>query len=337
MPNWCENTLKIQGKSDDIYNFCKRHIVDGRFDFNTIIPEPESEEECSDSFNLNKNPKPYIGPNSDGKLWFNWYDWRKWRWGCKWNSSALSAKNIPEANQGIDEYDENTCEITFSTPWGPPRYILDEILWRYDEKLKIKMYLRFEGYDEYDFYGETDAYGVKSYERKWHSKPSRILAFLDKRFKIIKNESNVFVFKKGNFGSELILDDNFDELTEVVFEKINCTSNADIDNYDVILADLNQKISGIKNIDRQNSFDLAHDVVSKSLEMCGENANLVFNVATLTPDVEKLIRLLKNKFRTVKRTKPPMLSKKSSEVFVVCLKYQINDYDLEGELKTLIE
>ena len=81
MPNWCENTLKIQGKSDDIYNFCKRHIVDGRFDFNTIIPEPESEEECSDSFNLNKNPKPYIGPNSDGKLWFNWYDWRKWRWG----------------------------------------------------------------------------------------------------------------------------------------------------------------------------------------------------------------------------------------------------------------
>ena len=71
--------------------------------------------------------------------------------------------------------------------------------------------------------------------------------------------------------------------------------------------------------------------------MCGENANLVFNVATLTPDVEKLIRLLKNKFRTVKRTKPPMLSKKSSEVFVVCLKYQINDYDLEGELKTLIE
>jgi hypothetical protein len=32
-----------------------------------------------------------------------------------------------------------------------------------------------------------------------------------------------------------------------------------------------------------------------------------------------------------------MLSKKSSEVFGVCLKYQINDDDLEGELKTLIE
>jgi 23S rRNA U2552 (ribose-2'-O)-methylase RlmE/FtsJ len=337
MPNWCENTLKIQGKSDEIYRFCKKHIVDGRFDFNTIMPEPETEEECLDHFNLNKNPKPYIGPNSDGKLWFNWYDWRLFRWGCKWNSSALSGKNLPDANQGIDEYDDNTCEITFSTPWGPPRNILEELLWDYDEKLKIRIYLRYEGHDEYEFYGETDAYGVKNYERKWHSKPSQILAFLDKRFKIIKNESNAFVFGKEDFDCEMIEDDNFDELTEVVLEKPDCTCNADGGNYNVILADLNQKISGIKNIDHQNAFDLAQEIVYKSMELCSENTNLVFNVATSTPDVERLIRLLKNKFRTVKRIKPPMLSKRSSEVFVVCLKYQINDYDLEGELNTLIE
>ena len=57
MPNWVRNALIIKGKTEDIYEFCKNHIVWHRgtqnlhFDFNTVFPEPECEEECPDKFN----------------------------------------------------------------------------------------------------------------------------------------------------------------------------------------------------------------------------------------------------------------------------------------------
>lgn len=41
-----ENTLKIQEKSKDIYNFCK-HVVDEQFDFNTVpMLSKKSSEIC---------------------------------------------------------------------------------------------------------------------------------------------------------------------------------------------------------------------------------------------------------------------------------------------------
>lgn len=155
MPSWCENTLKIKGKSEDIYKFCQKHIVDGRFDFNTFIPEPETEEECPVRYNLNKRPNRDVGPSSSGKDWFNWYDWRTSNWGCKWNSSGLSGLNLPDLDKDMGEYHETYCEITFLTPWGSPSPILDKIL-QIDTNLEIEICLWYEMDDSRHFYGKND-------------------------------------------------------------------------------------------------------------------------------------------------------------------------------------
>lgn len=155
MPSWCENTLKIKGKSEDIYKFCQKHIVGGRFDFNTLIPEPETEDECPVRYNLNKRPDRDVGPSSSGKDWFNWYEWRNSNWGCKWNSTELSGVNLPDLEKDINEYNDTYCEITFLTPWSSPTPILDKIL-QMDTDLEIEIHLWYEMTGDNVFHGKND-------------------------------------------------------------------------------------------------------------------------------------------------------------------------------------
>lgn len=155
MPAWCETTLKIKGESEYIYNFCKKHIVDDRFDFNTIIPEPETEEECPIKYNLNKRPDDTVGPSSSGKDWFNWYKWRNHMWGCKWNSRGLSGENIPDLEKDINQYSETYCEIKFLTPWSSPSPILDKIL-QMETDLEIEICLYYEMDGSTQIYGRND-------------------------------------------------------------------------------------------------------------------------------------------------------------------------------------
>lgn len=127
MPSWVTNIMVVKGESEDIYRFYWKYCRNGDFDFNNIIAEPESEEECPDRFNLNINPDNRVGPNSDGKDWFNWYYWRKSYWGCKWNAEFVRVFNLP-FRMSIDEYESNRLEIRFDTPWTHPVGIIYRIL-----------------------------------------------------------------------------------------------------------------------------------------------------------------------------------------------------------------
>ena len=40
MPNWCVNHMKITGAAGEITRFKQTCIIDGKLDFNTIIPKP---------------------------------------------------------------------------------------------------------------------------------------------------------------------------------------------------------------------------------------------------------------------------------------------------------
>ena len=47
MPNWVYNVIEMRSSDgEELVQFLKQHIVDGIFDFNTRIPEPETEEDC---------------------------------------------------------------------------------------------------------------------------------------------------------------------------------------------------------------------------------------------------------------------------------------------------
>lgn len=94
MPNYCNNTLYIEGNRhtiNKIIDFVKSE--ENVFDFDNIVPMPK------DIFRGN------IGPDemkTYGKS--NWYDWSIENWGTKWNS--------------IDAVEDDDC-IDFLTAWSP--------------------------------------------------------------------------------------------------------------------------------------------------------------------------------------------------------------------------
>ena len=102
MPNWCENTLMITGDPVQIQQFVKKHIVKYELDFNTIIPEPTTQDECPPTYILNTK---HVQPDQD-KPWFNWYIWHCDYWGTKWNACDT-----------YYEIHDDTLEIIFNTAW----------------------------------------------------------------------------------------------------------------------------------------------------------------------------------------------------------------------------
>ena len=92
MPNWCENHVTINGDTHTI-----QKLVDVKFDFAVIKPEPTWEANDDDS----------------------WYDWRLENWGCKWNRDEQSIHVL--------DYDSVSATFSFLTPWGPPLAIYEAL------------------------------------------------------------------------------------------------------------------------------------------------------------------------------------------------------------------
>lgn len=94
MPNYCNNSLYIEGSSDTMKNvidFVKSSEC--AFDFDKIVPMPDNIYQGS----LGPKERELYGKN-------NWYDWSIENWGTKWNSVDA-------------ELDGD--EIRFLTAWSP--------------------------------------------------------------------------------------------------------------------------------------------------------------------------------------------------------------------------
>jgi hypothetical protein len=133
MPNWCENKLTIRGNKEDLFNFLKKHYVvakefccDDYLDFNTIIPEPKTPEECESPYVIPKGEDRHL-VHEPGYEWFDWYNWHCDKWGTKWNSTGASTCE-PEAILS-----ENLTEIViwFDTAWSPCRPIINKLIEMY--------------------------------------------------------------------------------------------------------------------------------------------------------------------------------------------------------------
>lgn len=119
MPNWCENTLNIKfNNKKDMDKFLETYFTNDCFDFDKVIPEPKTLEECpKDYLILTKEDKDKAHIMSDdNRPWFNWYAWRLTHWGCKWSLS--------DSYQFIKN---NTLSISFSTPWSPCLPVIKEL------------------------------------------------------------------------------------------------------------------------------------------------------------------------------------------------------------------
>lgn len=115
MPNWCHNTLTVEGSERELKRFSERvsqpqheDYADGSpLYFSSLVPEPVNEE-------------------SDNGLIDDWYWWRVEHWGSKWEPNfgepflALGAPGADPSkeNKGLSSREE--LSYKFDTAWSPP-------------------------------------------------------------------------------------------------------------------------------------------------------------------------------------------------------------------------
>lgn len=97
MPNWCNNSIDINGPTDKIKDLFEKAGQEDSGLLQAMVPMPSE---------LNDTQAP-----SDG---LNWYDWRVSNWGTKWDVGL----------EGLDLHDngDGTSTISgwFDSAWSPP-------------------------------------------------------------------------------------------------------------------------------------------------------------------------------------------------------------------------
>lgn len=82
-------------------------------DFNKIIPEPQTIEECPKYAIIGERSRVEV---DDDRHWFDWYNWRIKNWGTKWG-----------AYDGYCIQDTTTFTFVFSTAWSVATPIIDKL------------------------------------------------------------------------------------------------------------------------------------------------------------------------------------------------------------------
>ena len=105
MPNWCFNTLSIDGDAENITKF-RNWLGDAPLTLQKIRPMPKELEETTSPVPENQQDKSAELIEKYGSD--NWYDWHVKYWGTKWDV---------EVNED-DSTDENIY-YSFESAWGP--------------------------------------------------------------------------------------------------------------------------------------------------------------------------------------------------------------------------
>jgi len=134
MPNHVINHLKFKDLTIDDQNFIIQLLTTleetklskatksatTRFDFNKIIPEPRTEDECPEDCLV--TPDSHV-MKDEQKPWFDWYAWHNKYWGTKWN--AYETYTIT-GKDGLDD-DSYYVEFEFQTAWSAPMLIINKL------------------------------------------------------------------------------------------------------------------------------------------------------------------------------------------------------------------
>lgn len=114
----------LQLIADPILHTSEGEIVEYGIDFNKIIPEPKTKEECPERYivTIDSGIK-----EADDKPWFNWYDWHIDYWGTKWN--AYDCYTL---------IGKSWIKFVFSTAWNVASPVIHKLaLLGYDMNIKF--------------------------------------------------------------------------------------------------------------------------------------------------------------------------------------------------------
>lgn len=117
MPNWTYNSIIVKANNKQtLTRFINRYFIKDKddqlhFDFNKVVPQPNTKEECPQEY-ICDCKKEHI-TDSKGGNWFNWFKWNYDHWGTKWNACDTI----------IVYQDDDQLEFNFNTAWCPPQPI----------------------------------------------------------------------------------------------------------------------------------------------------------------------------------------------------------------------
>ena len=106
MPNWCNNTITIQGPTDTLKPLWDETQKTGLLQ--AMKPMPKELENTTSPAPQEGEPQPLV----DG--FDNWYDWRVSNWGTKWD---VDTEGLEYTDNG-----DGTAVISgyFESAWSPP-------------------------------------------------------------------------------------------------------------------------------------------------------------------------------------------------------------------------
>ena len=106
MPNWCNNTITIQGPTDTLKPLWDEAQKTGLLQ--AMKPMPKELEDTTSPAPQEGEPQPLV----DG--FDNWYDWRVSNWGTKWDvdTDGLEYTDNGDGTAVISGY--------FESAWSPP-------------------------------------------------------------------------------------------------------------------------------------------------------------------------------------------------------------------------
>ena len=113
MPNWCNNTLSIQGPTETLKTLWEEARQEDSGLLNAIKPMP-AQLEGTTSPTPQEGQAGYKGPQPVVDGHDNWYSWRVENWGTKWD---VDTEGLEFTDNG-----DGTASIVgwFDSAWAPP-------------------------------------------------------------------------------------------------------------------------------------------------------------------------------------------------------------------------
>ena len=118
MPNWCNNSINIQGSTETVKTLWDEANQEGSGLLNAMKPMPKELDGTTSPSPREGTPQPLVDGHD------NWYSWRVDNWGTKWD---IDPKDV-----GLEFTDngDGTAQISgwFESAWAPPIQAYDAFL-----------------------------------------------------------------------------------------------------------------------------------------------------------------------------------------------------------------
>lgn len=108
MPNWCNNTLSIQGPTETVKTLWEEANQEGSGLLDAMVPMPKALDGTTSPSPKEGTPQPLVDGHD------NWYSWRVENWGTKWDVDLEGLE--------FEDNGDGTASITgwFDSAWAPP-------------------------------------------------------------------------------------------------------------------------------------------------------------------------------------------------------------------------